>query len=318
MNTVHPPSTTISQTNLPSLYPQPPLDEHKEIPVKQLSNTDLLVNIAHSTANPPEQCTQADDGTLRKVAVLTHPGKPPSSLLPLMIRSENTNHLVKRDNWISYGDPDIFNSAFSLFVDMAKNIIIQKEMTAKDLIEEAINTRKFIEINRNYKSAHEFGLRRYDPQSMQNYHKICIHTPLSKAYSCGNQRAVELTHNEHFIHQKTEEGNRFITYLDNKYDLYPCETKNIHYGVVVGNAGDTKVYLSQILTSPRIEKFEVEDFFGRSDENYVGKDKRSALIIHTDPDQLIPGLQHVQGLIDQAMAGDLSVIPRIHWWYVHL
>lgn len=65
MNTVHPPSTTISQTNLPSLYPQPPLHEHKEIPVKQLSNPHLMVNSAHS----PEQYTRASDGTFRKVAI---------------------------------------------------------------------------------------------------------------------------------------------------------------------------------------------------------------------------------------------------------
>ncbi|WP_209276820.1 hypothetical protein [Thalassotalea sp. G20_0] len=95
-----------------------------------------MVNIQHATGNPPEQCTQADDGTLRKVTVtadkrpensLDHPQlssqipeKTPETeilpvkneqlLSPLMIRPENPNHLVKRDNWLPYGDPDVFNS----------------------------------------------------------------------------------------------------------------------------------------------------------------------------------------------------------------
>ncbi|WP_257294796.1 hypothetical protein, partial [Endozoicomonas sp. YOMI1] len=318
MNTVHPPSTTISQTNLSSLYPQPPLDEHKKIPVKQLSHTDLLVNIAHSTANSPEQCTRADDGTLRKVAVLTHPGNPPYSLSPLMIRSENSNHLVKREDWIPYGDPDVFNTEFRLFVDRFKNRIIQKDITAKDLIAEAINTRKNIEVTRNYICADEFGLLRNNPKAISKYRKLCLHTRLNTTYSCGKQRAVALTHNEFFINHRTKEGEKFVNLISSKYQLYPCEIDNIHYGVVVGNAKDNKVYLTQILTSPRIKVFGMEYIFGRYDEHYVGEDRRSALIIHTDPDQLIPGLQHVQGLIDQAMAGDLSVIPRIHWWYVHL
>ncbi|USE35472.1 hypothetical protein [Endozoicomonas sp. SCSIO W0465] len=243
---------------------------------------------------------------------------PTSSLAPLMIQPENPNHLVKRDNWVQYGNPNTFNAGFRAFVNIAKESIIQKELTVKTLIESAIEVREKIEIIRNHEKAHEFGLRRYDPKSMQNYHKKYLHTPLyCKAYSCGNKRAVELDHNEYFINEATDEGKGFIRFLA-LIGAYPSEIDEIHHGVVVGNAGNEKVYLTQILTSPRICKYEVESFFGRFDDNYVGNEKRSALLVHTDPHQLDRGLRHVQGLIEQAMAGDLSVIPRIHWWYVHL
>lgn len=29
-------------------------------------------------------------------------------------------------------------------------------------------------------------------------------------------------------------------------------------------------------------------------------------------------MAHLENLVVQAIAGDLSVIPSIHWWYVHL
>lgn len=338
MNTINHSPPITSQTSSSSLHPQPSSVEHKKIPVKQLSNPDLMVNVIHITGNSPEQRTRANDGTLRKVVVTAEkklknssdhptpsikipeitpetvalPVKNEQLLSPLMIRSENPNHLVKRDDWVLYGDPDVFNTEFRLFVDRVKNRIIQKDITAEDLIEEAINTRKNIEITRNNNEADDFGLLR------NNLHNFCLNTPLNTTYSCGKQRAVALMHNEFFINHRTREGENFINHITSEYGLSPFEINNIHSGVVVGHAGDNKVYLTQILTSPRINKSGMYYYFGRYDEHYVGRGKRSALIIHTDPDQLIPGLQHVQGLIDQAMAGDLSVIPRIHWWYVHL
>lgn len=343
MNTINHPPPIAGQTKSSSLPPQPSSVEHQKIPVKQLSNRNLMVNIQHATGNPPEQCTQADDGTLRKVTVtadkrpensLDHPQlssqipeKTPETeilpvkneqlLSPLMIRPENPNHLVKRDNWLPYGDPDVFNSEFRLFVDRVKDSIIKRTITAEELIKKAINTRKHIEITRNNDCAEKFGLLRNNLQLVSKY-PICTHTPLNSTYSCAKQRAVALTHNEFFINHKTKAGERFINHLSDKYKLTPLEIDQIDYGVVVGNAGENKVYLTQIVTSPRIKNYGIEYFFGAYYLHYVGKHKHSALIIHTDPDQLNPGLQHVQGLIDQAMAGDLSVIPRIHWWYVHL
>ncbi|MGI2028453.1 gamma subclass chorismate mutase AroQ [Endozoicomonas acroporae] len=91
MNPVNQASTTIRLTN--SKYPQPSsVDdkssvEDKEIPIKQLSNTDLKVNIKH----PPEQCAQASDCTFRQVAITAQtrlvnstgftlqPGPPPET-----------------------------------------------------------------------------------------------------------------------------------------------------------------------------------------------------------------------------------------------
>ncbi|MGO0307827.1 hypothetical protein ACTL6P_14695 [Endozoicomonas acroporae] len=334
----HPPTIIISEASSPSLHPQSSSVEHNKIPVKQLSNPALMVKVAHVTGNSPEQYNRADDDTLLKVAVTAErrlakstdyplpsskipvkmletevwPVKNKHLLSPLMIRSENSNHLVKRDDWVSYGNPDVFNTEFRLFVDRFKDRIIQKNITAKDLIEEAIITRKNIEITRNNIEADDFGLLR------NNLHNFCLNTPLNTTYSCGKQRAVALTHNKFFINHRTKEGENFVNHIASEYGLYPCEIDNIHSGVVVGHAGNNKIYLTQIFTSPRINNSGMSYYFGRYDEYYVGSDKRSALIIHTDPDQLSPGLQHIQGLIDQAMAGDLSVIPRIHWWYVHL
>ncbi|WP_257265940.1 hypothetical protein [Endozoicomonas sp. ONNA2] len=239
-------------------------------------------------------------------------------LLPLMIRSENPDHLVKRDHWVPYGDPDVFNSEFRLFVDRIKDKIIKKDITSEDLIKKAIDTRKNIEITRENGCADEFGFLRNNPETMSKYSIFCAHTPLGSNYSFAKQRAVALTHNKFFINHKTKSGKIFIEYVSEKRKPDPVKVGDLHYGVVVGNAGDNKVYLTQIVTSPRIWERRMLHFFGEGCNHYVGKDNRSALIIHTDPDQLNPGLQHVQGLIDQAMAGDLSVIPRIHWWYVHL
>ncbi|WBA80090.1 hypothetical protein [Endozoicomonas sp. GU-1] len=210
-----------------------------------------MVNIQHATGNSPEQCTQADDGTLRKVAVtadkmlqnpLDHPlqsskmpEKTPENealpvkneqllspllLSPLMIRPENSNHLVKRDNWLPYGDPDVFNSEFRLFVDRVKDSIIKRTITAEELIKKAINTRKHIEITRNNDCAEEFGLLRNNLQSVSN-HPICTHTPLDSTYSFAKQRAVALTYNKFFINHKTRAGERFINHISDKYKLPP-------------------------------------------------------------------------------------------------
>lgn len=65
MNPVNQASTTIRQTSSSSKYPQPSSVEDKETPVKQLSNTNLKVNIKH----PPEQCAQASDCTFQQVTI---------------------------------------------------------------------------------------------------------------------------------------------------------------------------------------------------------------------------------------------------------
>ena len=44
----------------------------------------------------------------------------------------------------------------------------------------------------------------------------------------------------------------------------------------------------------------------------------SALWLHTDKSQHDKVMSHIYKLIDRVIEGDMTVIPKIHWWYVHL
>ena len=79
--------------------------------------------------------------------------------------------------------------------------------------------------------------------------------------------------------------------------------------------------LTQYIFCPRTydhRRYESESWFGMGDNNYIGDNKESGIWLHTGREQIPIVLEHIEELIDKAIAGDLSVIPRIHWWYVHL
>ena len=57
---------------------------------------------------------------------------------------------------------------------------------------------------------------------------------------------------------------------------------------------------------------------GEGDKNYIGKNKESCFWLHPDRNLIPDVIEHIDSLISKALDGDLSVIPSIHWWYVHL
>ena len=40
--------------------------------------------------------------------------------------------------------------------------------------------------------------------------------------------------------------------------------------------------------------------------------------VHPSEDTIPVVLPHIEALISKAIKGDLSVIPNLHWWYIHL
>lgn len=230
-------------------------------------------------------------------------------------------HIAKRNasQWIYYGDPKIWDIEFEGAVRAAVDSIKRGALKSSGIIEHFEKIRHEIAGKRRELKVNEFGLRR-DIQTNREWNKS-YWTKMYRshgAYGYALERAVKIPYDgKHFINTKSEDGIFW-----ERYNFYGRGAMgSLRYGLVQGFIGCKPIPLTQYIFCSRTDdhrRVESEDWFGRSDHDYIGDNKESAIWLHTGREQIPVVLEHIKELIEKAISGDLSVIPRIHWWYVHL
>ena len=228
-------------------------------------------------------------------------------------------HLAQRPvkEWVVYGrlGPGVWSQLFEQSVLEAKTHVIKEGWTAKELIPFFETKRGEVAQVRETEDAQDFGVRRDRPEDDdKNY---LTYTQLhSSLYCFGMEKAVSLPYDgKNYLNEDSSDlaqlfRQRFRGHLD-----------LLRYGLVQGHIGDEDIPLTQYVFCPRVDKHrrcESEDWFGRKDEFYVGEKNESAIWLHTDKKLISRVMKHIESLVEKGLKGDLTVIPRIHWWYVHL
>ena len=229
-------------------------------------------------------------------------------------------HLAQRpvQEWKLYGDglnSGIWSQLFEQSVLEAKTRVIEEGWTAKQLIPFFETKRRDIAQERKTKNAEDFGVRR--DRSEDDKKNILTSTFLySRHYFYGMERAVSLPYDDRcFVAEKDSDLAQLFR------QRFRGRLKSLRYGLVQGHIGDEDIPLTQYVFCPRKKRHrrcESQDWFGSDDESYVGKKKESAIWLHTDKKLISRVMEHIESLVEKGLKGDLTVIPRIHWWYVHL
>ena len=228
-------------------------------------------------------------------------------------------HLAQRpvEEWEDYGclGSGIWSQLFEQSVLEAKKRVVEDEWTAKDLISFFETRRGEIAQKRKTKATNEFGVRRDRPEDAEK--NILTSTFLySRHYFHGLERAVSLPY----------DGKNFLEKDDSDLaqlfrERFRGHLKSLRYGLVQGYIDGEGIPLTQYVFCPRNKRHrrcESEDWFGKKDEFYLGKNRESAIWLHTDKKLISKVMEHIESLADKGLKGDLTVIPKIHWWYVHL
>ena len=228
-------------------------------------------------------------------------------------------HIAQRSvsQWINYGNPEDWDREFEMAVLQAVESINEGKLGSKYLIEHFQTVRFQIASKRKNVFAEKFCARRdYYPKNIKDLHYTDIYRT-HPVYGYALERAVKLPYDDkHFLKLQTDLGKDWAHIAYNDQDAKDF----LRYGLVQGYINDEPIPLTQYVFCQKQEHtcFKSEAFFGVCDEDYIGENKESALWLHTDREQIPSVLKHIERLIDKALNGDLSVIPSIHWWYVHL
>ena len=230
-------------------------------------------------------------------------------------------HIAKRNalQWIHYGDPNIWDIEFEGAVRDAVDSIKRGTLKPSCIIKHFEEIRREIAAKRRNPKVDKFGLRR-DTQTNKEWNKsywtkMC-HS--HKAYGYALERAVKIPYDgKHFIEAKSEDGVFW-----ERYNFYGRGAKgSLRYGLVQGFIDCKPIPLTQYIFCSRTDdhrRCESENWFGLGDHDYIGDNKESGIWLHTGREQIPMVIEHIEKLIEKAISGDLSIIPRIHWWYVHL
>ena len=147
------------------------------------------------------------------------------------------------------------------------------------------------------------------------YYTKIHHTHLSYGYAL--ERAIKIPYDKkHFTESKSIDCQSWQQIYLQAFQGY-----KLRYGLVQGYIAGQPVPLTQYVFCPRVyenRKYECEKWFGRHEDDYIGTNRESAIWLHTSREQIPIGIKHIEELIQKAIDGDLTVIPRIHWWFVHL
>lgn len=231
-------------------------------------------------------------------------------------------HIAQRGvEWPNYGDPEIWDLEFEDAVTNAVDSIKKNDLKSSNIIEHFQKIRNHIARKRNNEKFNRFGLRRDLNTGDALFKNKSCYTKInrkSKAYGYALERAVKIPYDKkHFVNLISDDGR----FWARKHFYGGGAIGELRYGLVHGHIDDTPIPLTQYVFCPRESdnrRYESERWFGRSDDDYIGDNQESGLWLHTGREQIPIVLEHVRNLIDKAISGDLSVIPRIHWWYVHL
>jgi len=228
---------------------------------------------------------------------------------------EKGKHLAQRSvsQWIHYGDPNVWDREFERAVLDAVDLINARRLILPNIIKHFEKKRSKIEHKRNHGFFKDFGSRRTNSKAT---HCTLIKTT-SKAYGYSLERALKIPFDiKYFLDLQSKAGKQWV---DNVFPAKLYKTQ-FRYGLVQGFIGSKPIPLTQYIFSPRehSRKMEIEQWFGGSESNYIGDKKESGIMIHTGVEQIPRTLKHIEQLINKALDGDLTIIPRIHWWYVHV
>ena len=217
-------------------------------------------------------------------------------------------HLAKRpkeewDDILKYGDPSVWDEEFELTVETGLLKLRHNNLKAKGLVDFCSNRRREIAIKQGDSDAYRFGVKT----------KYLIATFLSSpAYRHAISRAIKIKPN----------GKDYIETF-NRDGLIRRETQ----GFIDGKPVElTALELWRCpLKENRRFRFEYKKKFDHACEytnEHMGKIENTFYCpVWRSPDgeEAIPEIMpHIYKLIEKAIAGDLSQIPRIHWWYVQL
>ena len=143
-----------------------------------------------------------------------------------------------------------------------------------------------------------------------------IHKNKNK-YGYALDRAINIQYDDCFANKCSDHTRKWMGNVFHPFD------DDFRYGLVLGAIKGVKIELTQYVFSPFFDDQNLNYWFGPGPDNYVsgagsGIRKESAVWLHTAPGNIDQVMDHIGQLINEAIQGDLTVIPKIHWWYVHL
>lgn len=258
--------------------------------------------------------SKAEEGQNEEVKTATSEAKK----LKLKDAAFEGKHLAKRDakEWMQYGNPEIYNQMFEEGLIKAAEGIKEDKWGSDKLVSFCESWRSNIEEARGNKDYKLFGKRRGEIWSSNPHLSGLGWTSISKpAYRYALDRAESLeTDGDKYIQKKSDAGKKWEGYfrrMGGKGDL--------DFRLIQGKIGSEMIPLTQYVLS-NCAKFENCRFFGSIEDFYDSNGKRRPSVVWVHPDKIHTEkvMSHIHSLIDKALEGDLSVIPKIHWWYVQL
>ena len=239
-------------------------------------------------------------------------GDKPGAIKNISKHSKPRNNIAKRplEEWPDYGKEGVWNKEFNNAVRLGVTGINKHRWNARQVICFFEKYRSDIERKRRNNDYPLFGSRR---DNDENYRSL-IQTRLAlQSYRYALERAVAIPYDENnFVQSRSKIGQ-----LWEEAFFRPLNGKGpIRWGLVVGKAGENKINLTQYAFSAT-NQLANDRWFG-GDDCYVGKNNESAIWIHPHRDEIQQGYEHCCNLLEIALKGDLSFVPKFHWWYVHL
>ncbi len=261
------------------------------------------INTASTLKEPTH--TESDDLSSQSEASCTVESKIP--------RSEHSHpqgkHIAQRPakEWnCDYGCPDVWDLEFEQAVVNGTKKVTSEKISSKELVQYCSNARATIAKKRNNKQALFFGKKRSEPSF------TCMK---KNKYSYALDRAVNIKYDDCF---SKDCNNHTLEWMGITFSPFK---KKFRYGLVLGVIKGEKIPLTQYVFSPLLNSQAVQIFFGSEQSDYISglsDRKESGVWLHSDPKKTDQVMDYVYQLINVALQGDLTVIPKLHWWYVHL
>ncbi len=246
----------------------------------------------------------------------------PAWLTPLLVRKvmvdhgEHLTHPPSGWTQLRYGNDAMYNCEFQRGLDIALSGIRELGWHARELILFLETWRHIIAVKAGSFESNKMSERRALKESVNGF----LTTPLAKEgpYGYGLARARKLKY----------DGVHFKDAPDTTAKIsIPQSVKGVisRSGQVWGYTGTHCIPLTQYLFTTKKHMPDLKFRFRESEECkkvfslkgcYLGRE--SATLVHTQNAQIPSAMAHIEHLVNKALAGDTSVLPHIHWWYVQL
>lgn len=225
--------------------------------------------------------------------------------------------------WTAYGDPIKYNHLFHKGVHIAIKGIDLYGWRAKKLITFSETWRRVIEEERGHKKAKYFGTRRNLENTPFNHFYCTRFNRSNNLYGYALAAAVKIKESKHYLSSTSKLLAYEPTWKTTINYYTPALLSEIKSYVIIGQIGEKELPLTW---NAFLNKHDIDTdikniasyFFGDDETSYDPATGESGIWMHPDYSLIEHIEPHIQALIEKAIDGDLTVIPRIHWWYVHL